>query len=246
MKFAGAFQLVTFDATGTLMKFRISPPEQYAIVGSMYGVEVNVKDITSNFKLNWKLLNKEHPNFGKMSGLGWEKWWYELVCRTFRASTTRNSFLEASKLDLIAQHLIKGYSSGSYYELYPHVKEVMENLQKQKIILGVLSNNDERLISVLEHLGLLPYFNFVFTSYNVGYEKPHCEIFQKALQCSKVLPEHALHVGNSPVLDYFAAIKCGWNAALIHQEQKDLEQYNSEIPSHLIFKNFLNLQHFLC
>lgn len=233
--FVHNLRMFTFDATGTLIKFRIPPPLQYAHVGKLHGIHVNGQDISSHFKICWKKMNLEYPNFGK-SNLGWEKWWHELVCRTFQASL-KNKDIDYSRISSIADHLIHGYSSGVYYEVYPDVKTLLRHLKKHGYIMGVISNNDDRLPGVLNNLGLLEYFNFVITSYSVGFQKPHKEIFQKALQLSGEEPSNSIHFGNSPELDFLAASKCGWNAALLHVDKEKLIHNYPSIPPHLIFSN---------
>lgn len=67
-------RLVTFDVTGTLLKLRTAPGQQYGEIGAMYGVVADNNILSRNFKEQWKRMNKEHPNFGLESGLGWQNW----------------------------------------------------------------------------------------------------------------------------------------------------------------------------
>jgi FMN phosphatase YigB (HAD superfamily) len=66
------YKLITFDFTGTLMRFRKPPTIQYEKVASLYGIEIkNKKDFHDNFKTAFKAANKEHPNFGANTNLHW-------------------------------------------------------------------------------------------------------------------------------------------------------------------------------
>ena len=67
-----SYKLITFDFTGTLMRFRIPPPIQYAKIASLYGIEIKNKEaFHSNFKKAFKSVNNEHPNFGASTNLHW-------------------------------------------------------------------------------------------------------------------------------------------------------------------------------
>lgn len=67
-----SYKLITFDFTGTLMRFRIPPPVQYEKVASLYGVEIKNKEMfKSNFRTAFQTVNKEHPNFGASTQLHW-------------------------------------------------------------------------------------------------------------------------------------------------------------------------------
>ena len=90
--------------------------------------------------------------------------------------------------------------------------------------LGIISNFDDRLHSILNQLGLGESFDFILTSYESACEKPDRGIFDEALkraQCTD--PSLAYHVGNSIDIDAVGAITAGWTP-LIYNEWFD-EQF---------------------
>lgn len=66
------YKLITFDFTGTLMRFRLPPVTQYERIARLYGIEI--KDnyyFQKQFKTAFKAVNEEYPNFGASSNLHW-------------------------------------------------------------------------------------------------------------------------------------------------------------------------------
>ncbi|KAF7277059.1 hypothetical protein GWI33_008565, partial [Rhynchophorus ferrugineus] len=65
-------RLVTFDVTGTLLRLRTAPGQQYGEIGAMYGIVADNNMLNRNFKEQFIRMNAEHPNYGLKSGIGWE------------------------------------------------------------------------------------------------------------------------------------------------------------------------------
>jgi hypothetical protein len=66
------YKLITFDFTGTLMRFRKPPTVQYENIARLYGIEIkNKKAFHDNFKKAFKTVNEVHPNFGASTNLHW-------------------------------------------------------------------------------------------------------------------------------------------------------------------------------
>lgn len=114
--------------------------------------------------------------------------------------------------------------------MYPGTIELLECLRKYKIVLGVISNFDERLEPILIDLKLRPFFSFVLTSYNFGKEKPDVSIFAEALRLANkdqkvdIVPRQAIHIGDMIDNDYFGAKNAQWNALLISHEHKSIDE----------------------
>ena len=103
-----------------------------------------------------------------------------------------------------------------------------------KPIVGVITNSDDRVPSILSSLGLRvgPWrhgmdsrasfeteddVKFVIMSYDVGSEKPDSEMFDAA---KRMLPgqERFWHVGDDLEKDYYAAERAGWQGFLLDRE----------------------------
>lgn len=150
--------------------------------------------------------------------------------------------------------LLTRFSSAAGYTLYPDVLPFFESLRQMqaashgesawsKPIVGLISNSDDRVSSILSSFGLQvgPWrhgnraqasfkaeddINFVMLSYDVGFEKPRAEIFNATKQML-LFQERYLHIGDDLQNDYYAAKRAGWQGVLLDRElrysQKQVE-----------------------
>lgn len=126
--------------------------------------------------------------------------------------------------------------------------ELLDFLHRKNIVLGVISNFDRRLESVLEDTQIREYFAFVLTSYDFGIEKPSLLIFDEAvrlvkcLRGEKISSEEATHIGDKVDNDYFGAKKAGWNALLIKYNENKIDQ--AKVPKGDVFESLKQLQRY--
>lgn len=214
--FHKTIRLVTFDVTNTLLRFRVTPGQQYTEVAADCGVRLDGEAMARKFVNNYKAMNSQHPNFGKKSNLNWDEWWRKVVHNTLATHVE-----DPKTLEKITTHLIESYKTKEYWLVNDGSVDILRFLRERGVTLGVISNYDPRLHQVLANVGLRKYFDFVVISYEVGFPKPAKEIFDKALKESRVSaiePRSALHVGDNEELDYRGALAAGWQAALVHSK----------------------------
>ncbi|CAH1155752.1 unnamed protein product [Phaedon cochleariae] len=241
-------RLITFDVTNTLLKFRSNPGQQYGEIGATYGIICDNNNLSANFKAHWRKMSKEHPNFGLLTGLGWEKWWTMVVKGTFKDS---NFNLEEQKLDAVALHLIEAYKTSACWQQCYGAIGLLSYIRSKGIRMGIVSNFDPRLNITLENMKLRHYFQSVITSYEVGVEKPDPRIFEEAMYHSKIKnlkPDECLHVGDEIFFDYNGAKSSGWHAALIDNNRNihDIKKKYPYVDSNYIFANLYDLhKHFI-
>jgi HAD superfamily hydrolase (TIGR01509 family) len=106
------------------------------------------------------------------------------------------------------------------WEVYPEANDVLSELNRRSIRMGVVSNWTERLGVTLERAGLQKYFEVVVASGVVGYAKPHPEIYRFALKKLAVDPTETLFVGDSPELDIEGPAAVGIPSVLIDRERR--------------------------
>jgi len=164
--------------------------------------------------------------------------------------------------------LLTRFSTKEGYTMYPDVlpffsmlREIKTQRTQEKLwnwdttIVGVITNSDDRVPGVLESFGLEigprrgtsdaksfsvdDDVNFVVLSYDIGFEKPHPQIFDAAKQllqdimadkngsqsCSPSDFE-TLYVGDDLEKDYFGARAAGWNAIYLDRQ----DRYRRELP----------------
>ena len=141
--------------------------------------------------------------------------------------------------------------------LYPDVLPFFKLLRQMKAasngdsawskpIIGVITNSDNRVPSILSDFGLKvgsrrhgndiqasfgaeDDINFVMLSYDVGFEKPDSEIFDAAKQMVSG-QERFLHVGDDLKKDYVAAKRAGWEGILLDREVKQKQEIVKGLP----------------
>jgi putative hydrolase of the HAD superfamily len=99
--------------------------------------------------------------------------------------------------------------------LFPETRQVLEELRRHRLKLGVISNFDSRLYSVLKDLGIDLLFDAVTICSEVGFAKPQPEIFRAALRALGSKPEKTLFTGDSLVDDYQAGQNVGLTTYLL-------------------------------
>lgn len=218
-------KLVTFDGRGTLFKLRNTVGYFYAKAAEIYNVKATAQadQLSDAFKHEWSALTGEHPNFGAATGVTSQKWWAMMVERVFRTAGFNDNLVSDRQLTAISAHLFKQFSTAECWEVTGN--EVLTTLRdiRQKyphLKLGVVSNTDPRLESILMQLGLRHYFHFAIDSFSVKCEKPDRRIFEAALDRAKLTkPEEAMHVGDNVQLDYVAARDAGLRSLLLDHGQ---------------------------
>ncbi|XP_071446099.1 rhythmically expressed gene 2 protein-like [Hetaerina americana] len=244
---ARQLRLVTFDITGTLLNFRRSPGEQYSDVAMQMGVHAEPSELADGFMRQWRILCKQHPNFGAATGLPWHSWWSTLVRQTFlSAPSLRINDIQGlgqsaeTRLASVADRLIEAYSTDECWSVAEGAVGTLTSLQREGLLLGVISNFDSRLDRLLASVGLRDFFAFAMASYELGVAKPDARIFQEALRkAGGVLrgtlgPHEACHVGDTPSSDYVGAKGAGWHAVLVSKDQKSMDERFEVDPGHVV------------
>ncbi len=99
--------------------------------------------------------------------------------------------------------------------LYDDVMPALSNLKASGLILGLISNIDRNMTSLLNELGLSSLLQVVVTSNQLGFYKPQPEIFQEALRKGKVEASEAIYVGDQYQIDVVGANKVGMKGILL-------------------------------
>ena len=158
--------------------------------------------------------------------------------------------------DQLVPELLTRFSSAAGYRLYIDVLPFFKSLRQLKAashvdsawsepIIGIITNSDDRVPSILSSLGLQVGFwrhgdnsqvssneeddiNFVVMSYDVGSEKPDSKIFSTTKQ---MVPgrERYLHVGDDLQKDYHAAKRAGWEGILLNREVETKQENSGPI-----------------
>ncbi|KAK1251056.1 hypothetical protein MKX07_005611 [Trichoderma sp. CBMAI-0711] len=203
--------LLCFDAFGTLFRPKGAVAQQYAHVSRQCGLTgFSDKELSSRLLAAIKEERELNPNYGKATGLGATKWWTNVIHKTFTPLIPRNQSLPPT----LVPKLLHRFSSSEGYEaqrcLVPAIKSLKRRNSIQGVdraVIGVVTNSDDRVPSVLSSFGLnvsparygsseetsalagAQYdIDFHCMSYDVGFEKPDRRIFDAAeLMLSRII-----------------------------------------------------------
>ncbi len=92
----------------------------------------------------------------------------------------------------------------------PGTKSMLERL-KGKVQLGLLSNFTHwpAALEIIDRLGLTPFFEFRLVSGQVGYRKPHGEVFRRLTDGFEVPKNEIMYVGDDVDADVNGALAAG-------------------------------------
>ena len=103
--------------------------------------------------------------------------------------------------------------SENWNVVLPGTRETLLQLGR-KYRLGVISNSDGGMETLLRNCGLGECFLAYTDSGNVGCEKPNPAIFRAALDQLSARPENSLYVGDVYSVDYLGATRAGMQGML--------------------------------
>lgn len=123
--------------------------------------------------------------------------------------------------------MTKAWEHAEHFELYEDALPVLDELRRQGLKLGLVSNTGRDLDEFVAHHGLE--VDAVLGSRAFGRTKPHPAIFQEALKRLDVEPAEAAMIGDSPEDDIEGAHAAGIRTAFL----LDRENRYPEIPDRL-------------
>ena len=208
--------MVFFDVGGTLIDVAEPVGNTYAMIAQQHGKIVSPELLQQNFGIVFKRM----PPLAFSSDLAEEalvreeyQWWFQLVSQVFSGCG------EFKKFSRFFADVYFHYEEPKAWKLFDDVIPTLRKLQEMRIKIGVISNFDSRLHALLVGFGLAKYFDTIHISSLVGFAKPQPEIFYSALQANQIHSSEVVHIGDSMIEDYQAAINAGLSAWLIERKQ---------------------------
>jgi putative hydrolase of the HAD superfamily len=205
-------RVVTFDAAGTLIRLTRPPGVTYAECAGAFGYRLDSGRLQKAFRSTWRSLDPPAESSGPKPDDD-RGWWKELVRQTLLKAG-----YDLELFDDYFEHVYAAFEQVGAWELFPDIPEILAELRRTGIRLGVISNFDRRLYTVLRHLDVLRAFECVVISSEIGASKPSGRIFMEAARRFGVQPAEILHVGDDAELDAKGALAAGFRSCLINHE----------------------------
>jgi putative hydrolase of the HAD superfamily len=123
------------------------------------------------------------------------------------------------------------------------VHHVLSTLKRKGYLLGLITNGREDLqSSTIKALDIEQYFDLILISESIGIKKPDPRIFVHALNELHVEACNAIYVGDHPINDIEAAIRCGITGIWKQSESRDSQDFQYSIKELPEIFNFLENQ----
>ena len=213
------FRAVLFDAAETLFTTRGSVGEIYGGVARRYGSQVSADVIQAAFSRHFR-------GAGPLSVHDQKRWWKDVVYRVFNEAGMVQNF------DQFFDEVYEKFRDSQGWILFPETLDVLKEIKSIGLKLGVISNFDSRIYSVMDSLGIRDFFDAVTLSSEAGYCKPNPEIFEAAIRALGFPAPKILFVGDSPHDDVEAGMRAGLSAVLIDRGNRHgAKNHLRRIPS---------------
>ena len=154
---------VFFDAVGTVFRVRGSVGEIYGREASRHGFrnagdQAGTVRIDRAFKRAFRKVQTASPLAERSGETAQKEWWREVVRETFR------DLGPFPRFDSFFESVFDLFATDAAWELEPGCRRVLGRLKLQGRNLGIISNFDSRIDSVLKALGIRRFFDLVSVS----------------------------------------------------------------------------------
>lgn len=198
---------IFFDAVGTLLFPAVPVAQTYAQVGRRFGSRLSLSEIEQGFRAAFvreELLDRqkewrtdEHREFRR---------WRDIVTATLNDAHTPFRCFE---------ELYRHYGRPQAWRLATNTGAVLGELAAKGLVIGMASNYDQRLRTVVAGFKELAPVRHLVISSEVGHRKPARAIFEAVVTAAGCAAADIVHVGDDPANDYDAADAAGLRAVLV-------------------------------
>ena len=214
-------QVIYLDAVGTLFGIKGSVGEQYARIATDFRVSLDPDLVNRAFYSCFQAAPRvAFPNLLQHDLPKAEyEWWRSLTEQTFSQTGDLTKFLD---FEAFFKSLYAYFATAEPWFVYDDTYLALDAWKQKGITLGVLSNFDSRIYSVMAALELKDYFSSITISTEIGAAKPDPLIFEMALAKHQIerSPDLAWHIGDSFGEDYAGACAVGINAFWLDRDRK--------------------------
>jgi putative hydrolase of the HAD superfamily len=204
MRRAGPITAVFFDAGGTLIHAHPAPGVVYAEVGHRFGSRVEPAAASQRFR------SASSRRAGAVALTT-----SEATEDAFWRSVVAEVLDDVSDFEACYGTLWAHFASADAWQVDPTAGFVLDGLAERGLHVGVCSNFDSRLRTILSGKPGLAAVRSIVVSSEVGWRKPAPAFFEAVVQVAGVSPDQVLVVGDDRTHDYDGARAAGLAAVLL-------------------------------
>lgn len=229
---AGVHRAIFFDAVGTILHPDPSAVEVYHQVGQQFGSRLGRGEVAQRFRLAWKEQEQaDRLQSWRTNEAREEQRWRFLVS---------SSLPDVTDPEACFQHLYDYFSRPDAWRIDVDLVPFLTRLQEEGYQLGLASNFDGRLRTLLTHFPQLNPLRHRVISSEIGWRKPSPEFFRHLTLLVDLPPDRIIVIGDDPMTDYEGAQQAGMQPILYQpRNQETAWQIRSwtELPSLLAALN---------
>jgi putative hydrolase of the HAD superfamily len=195
---------VLFDAVGTLIYPAPPVAEVYFELAQRFGSRLSVVEIRQRFGA--ALVANSSVPAPTNESLEHERW-QRIVAAVIDDAP--------DSIEVVFEQLWRHFSQPQHWRLYADVPAALAALAQRGLRLGIASNFDGRLKTIVHGHPALAACDAVFVSSEIGYSKPDPRFFQGVEERLGVLPAQIALIGDDEVADVQGATSAGWRAIRI-------------------------------
>jgi putative hydrolase of the HAD superfamily len=202
---------VFFDAVGTLIHPDPEPASVYHRVGRSFGSKLDLDTVRERFRQAWQTQDQLDRMLDWQTNEGREETrWRTIVAETlFDVSSPEDCFLT----------LYDYFARREAWRLDPQVVSLLRYLALKGYQLGICSNFDSRLRSIVTAMPKLKIMHHLVISSEVGCRKPAKVFFKRVQECVGLEPSRIIMVGDDLTNDYEGADRFGMVPVLVNQKK---------------------------
>jgi putative hydrolase of the HAD superfamily len=211
---------IVFDAVGTTLRPAPPFPVIYQAAARRLGIELEQPAIFAKFVTSFGASDNYDRDVLKYTDSEQREHdrWHAIVSSVFA------EYLSGPALETLFEELFAHYGKPESWQLFDDVAACWNNLRQRGYRVGIGSNYDSRLESVVAGQPPLNDNDGLFISSLVGYRKPACEFYDAIAAEWKLQPDELLMVGDDLLNDYQGARAAGWHAIFLDRDSKRLEE----------------------
>ena len=208
-------RVLFFDAGGTLLHPAEPVGKTYARIAASHGWTGDEEKFEKGFRMAWKKRREEGAGADRTLGKeGWKRIVYESA--QIAQMPVDFSFSE------YFEEVYEAFARPQAWRDFPETGGVIEAVRRKGVQVGLLSNWDPRLRTVLSGFSWAKDLDPILISEEWGVEKPGTGFFRKAEEVVGVRSHECALIGDDPKSDHAGAEGAGWLCSLVDRPKKGL------------------------
>jgi len=162
----------------------------------------------------WHIPEKSHNELFKN-----RTWWeyYEFhFSRIFQELGLTKNISKKMAKDIRLEYINK-----TRWHLYEDTILTLEMFNKNQFKSIILSNHVPEIENIIQNLNIRKYFIKIYSSANIGYEKPNLKIYEHVLDSNKINKNDCIIIGDSYKADIIGGLNMGIQSILVRSENKN-------------------------